>query len=149
MRRRQGVVPSFLWADASVKQVSLITVLSRFSHQRIFSHQILVVTTRRIFESTGTHALRTHGRVYGLSYKRWCVAYKGGLLRLRSHPTGSADRTTVPLTPRYSLLYSTVYGLYEHGSYTIVVVAAAGAGALGKPTEARTLAPYMTGLQLT
>ena len=74
---------------------------------------------------------------------------QGGLLRLRSHPTGSADRTTVPLTPRYSLLYSTVYGLYEHGSYTIVVVAAAGAGALGKPTEARTLAPYMTGLQLT
>ena len=56
---------------------------------------------------------------------------------------------TVPLTPRYSLLYSTVYGLYEHGSYTIVVVAAAGAGALGKPTEARTLAPYLTGLQLT
>ena len=62
---------------------------------------------------------------------------------------GRPDHCSTHVTPRYSLLYSTVYGLYEHGSYTIVVVAAAGAGALGKPTEARTLAPYMTGLQLT
>ena len=62
---------------------------------------------------------------------------------------GRPDHCSTHVTPRYSLLYSTVYGLYEHGSYTIVVVAAAGAGALGKPTEARTLAPYLTGLQLT